>query len=161
MERRQPKHDTARKTIFSFFRRAEKMVFPKNSCGYMIFLVLSEKIMFLFPENMIWHLRGKRKDDLSQKKYTEIWHFLQTFLKDGLFRKGCAGTWSFLYYLERWYIFPENMIFFPWAGSERWPFSRNTWKYDIFCVHERVLQTWRCFPRSIKIKDGVIPQKYT
>ena len=53
MERRQPKNDTARKTIFSFFRRAEKMVFPKNSCGYMIFLVLSEKIMFLFPENMI------------------------------------------------------------------------------------------------------------
>ena len=33
----------------------------------MIFLVLSGKIMFLFPENMILHLRRKMKDDLSQK----------------------------------------------------------------------------------------------
>ena len=33
----------------------------------MIFLVLSGKIMFLFPENMILHLRKKMKDDLSQK----------------------------------------------------------------------------------------------
>ena len=75
------------------------------------------------------------------KNYTEIWYFLQT-LKDGRFKKGRDGTWSFLYYLEeRWYFFPENMIFFPWAGSERWLFSRNTWKYDIFCVHVRVLQT--------------------
>ena len=33
----------------------------------MIFLVLSGKIMFLFPENMILHLSRKMKDDLSQK----------------------------------------------------------------------------------------------
>ena len=33
----------------------------------MIFLVLSGKIMFLFPENMILYLRRKMKDDLSQK----------------------------------------------------------------------------------------------
>ena len=57
--------------------------------------------------------------------------FFQTFWKDGLSKKGHAGTWSFLYYLQRWYFFPENMIFFPWAESERWPFSGNTWKYDI------------------------------
>ena len=112
MERRQPKHDTARKTIFSFFRRAEKMVFPKNSCGYMIFLVLSEKIMFLFPENMIWHLRGKMKDDLSQKKYTEIWHFLQTFLKDGLFRKGCTGHDLSCIISKDGIFFPKTWYFF-------------------------------------------------
>ena len=33
----------------------------------MIFLALLGKIMFLFPENMILHLRRKMKDDLSQK----------------------------------------------------------------------------------------------
>ena len=33
----------------------------------MIFLVLSGKMIFLFPENMILHLRRKMKDDLSQK----------------------------------------------------------------------------------------------
>ena len=52
---------TARKTIFSFSRRPEKMVFPKK----MIFLVLLGKMIFLFPENMILHLRRKMKDDLS------------------------------------------------------------------------------------------------
>ena len=38
----------------------------------MIFLVLSGKIIFSFPENMILHHRQKMKGDLSQKKYTEI-----------------------------------------------------------------------------------------
>ena len=33
----------------------------------MIFLALLGNIMFLFPENMILHLRRKMKDDLSQK----------------------------------------------------------------------------------------------
>ena len=92
---------TARKTIFSFSRRPEKMVFPKKSRWNMILLVLSGKMIFLFLENMILHLKRKTKDDLSQKKYTEIRYFLQTFWKDGLFKKGHAGTWSFLYYLER------------------------------------------------------------
>ena len=34
----------------------------------MIFLVLLGKIMFLFPENMILHLRRKMKDDIFLKK---------------------------------------------------------------------------------------------
>ena len=33
----------------------------------MIFLVLSGKVLFLFPENMILLFRHKKKDDLSQK----------------------------------------------------------------------------------------------
>ena len=43
------------------------MVFPKKLHWKMIFLVLSGKMIFLFPENMILHLRRKMKDDLSQK----------------------------------------------------------------------------------------------
>ena len=58
---------TARKTIFSFSRRPEKMVFPKKSRWNMILLVLSGKMIFLFLENMILHLRRKMKDHLSQK----------------------------------------------------------------------------------------------
>ena len=128
------------------------MVFPKHLHWNIIFLVLSGKVMFLFPENMI--LDGKWKMIFLKKKYTEIWYFVQTFWKDGLFKKGCAGTWSFFYYLKRWYFFPENFIFFPWAGSERWPFSRNTWKwkYDIFYVHVRVLQMWSHAPLPKKSK---------
>ena len=90
---------TARKTIFSFSKSFEKMVFPKKSHWNMIFLVLSGKMIFffflyikikmifLFPENILLFFRHKRKDDLSQKKYLEIWYFLQVFWKDGLFRK--------------------------------------------------------------------------
>ena len=59
--------NTARKTIFSFSRCPEKMVFPKKSRWNMIFLVLSGKIIFLFPQNMILHLRRKMKGDISQK----------------------------------------------------------------------------------------------
>ena len=33
----------------------------------MIFLILSGKMVFLFPENMILFFRRKMKDDLSQK----------------------------------------------------------------------------------------------
>ena len=64
------------------------------------------------------------------KKYMEIWYFLQASRKDGLSKKGRAGTWYFLYYLERWYFFPENRIFFHQAESERRPFPGNTWKHD-------------------------------
>ena len=58
---------TARKTIFSFSRRPEKMVFPKILRWYMIFLALSRKMMFLFLENMILSPGPKMKDDLSEK----------------------------------------------------------------------------------------------
>ena len=41
------------------------------------------------------------------------------------FSKSRAGTWYFLYYLERWNFSTEN-IFFPWGERERLPFSGNT-----------------------------------
>ena len=91
------------------------------------------------------------------KKYTEIWYFLQTFWKDGLFKKGRAGT--SLYYLERRYFFPDK-IFFPWAGSERWTFSINTRKYDIFCVRVRVLEMW-CHALLPKKSKMVLSYKKT
>ena len=63
---------TARKTIFSFSKFSEKMVFPTKSHWNMIFLVSSGKMIFLFPENMILFLGWKIKDGLSDKKYLEI-----------------------------------------------------------------------------------------
>ena len=35
---------------------------------------------------------------------------------------------------------------------DRWSFSRNTRKHDIFCVHVQVLQTWRHAPLPKKIR---------
>ena len=103
-------------------------------------------MIFLFPENMILHLRRKI---IFLKKIHGNMIFSSTFLK----------RWSFqlinifLVLSGRRYFFPENMIFFHWAESERWPFSRNTWKYDIFCVHVRVLQTWCDAPLPKKKKN--------
>ena len=150
---------TTRKTIFSFSRRPEKVVFPKNLYWNMIFLVLSGKMIFLFPENMILHLRRKMKDDLSQKIHGNM-----------IFSSNVLKRWSFQKRLLRWgmifivlsgkmVFFPENMIFLPWAGSEGWPFSRNTWKYDIFCVHVRVLQTWCHAPLPKKNQRWSYPAK--
>ena len=156
---------TARKTIFSFSKCSEKMVFPKKLCWNMIPLVLSGKMIFLFPENIILFFKPKMKDDLSQKntwkcnsffrcsekmtflfpenmilffrwkmkmiflkKYMEIWYFLQMPQKDCLSKKkNHAWIWSLLYYLEN--------IFFLWSKNGRWSFSRNTWKYNIFCIY--------------------------
>ena len=120
----------------------------------MIFLVLSGKMIFLYPENMILLLRRKMKHDLSQK-FTEIWYFLQIAWKYGIFQRDRAGIWSFLYYLERWCFFPRNMTFFHWEGSGGRSFSRNTWKYEIFCEHVQVLQTWRPAPLP-KIVKGYL-----
>ena len=58
---------TVQKTILSIYRRPEIMLFSKKSRWNMIFLVLSEKIILLFPENMILHFKRKMKDDFSQK----------------------------------------------------------------------------------------------
>ena len=119
------------------------MFFPIKLRWNMIFLALFGKIIFLFPENMILHLRRKMKDDLSQKKYTEIWYFFQTFWKDSLFKKGCTGTRSFSYYLERWYFFPENTIFFLGQEVRDDPSQEIHGNMIFFCVHVCVLQTWR------------------
>ena len=102
---------TARKTILSFSRRPEKMVFPKKLEYDYSCIIGKDDISF---SQKIWSytLDGKWRM-IFLKKHTEIWCFLQTFWKDGLSKKSRAGTWSFLYYLERWYFFPKTWSFFP------------------------------------------------
>ena len=99
---------TARKTIFYFSKCSEKMVFPKKSDWNMIFLVLSGKIIFLFPKNMILFFTHKRKYDLSQKN---------TWKYDIFFK--CSENM----------VFPRsfclNMIFFVIFGKMVFIFSRK------------------------------------
>ena len=110
---------TARKTIFSFSRRPEKMVFPKKSRWNMIFLVLSGKIMFLFPENMILHLSRKKKDDLSQKNTRKYDIFFKLSEKMVFSKRVAPGHDLSCIIWKDGIFFPENIIFFLWAGSER------------------------------------------
>ena len=74
------------------------------------------------------------KDDFSQKNYTGI-YFFRMFWKDGLFKKDRAGIWSFLYYLETWYCFPENMVFFLWMENERDDLSQEIHGNMIFSIY--------------------------
>ena len=102
--------------IFFFQTSWKDGFFQKKLRWNMIFLVLSGNIMFLFMEKMILRPRRKMKDYLSQKKYTEIWHFRQISWREGLFKKSHIGTWSFL--------LSEKVVFF----------SPKTWYF--FCGHE-------------------------
>ena len=127
----------------------------------MIFLVLSEKIIFLFPENMILHLRRKMKDDLSQKN-TRKYDIFFKLSEKMVFSERAALRHDISCIIWKDDFFPpENMILFSWVESERPPSSGITWKYDIFCVHVQVLQTCGHAPLSKKVKGGIIPQKYT
>ena len=116
------------------------MVFLKNCAWIWSFLYYRERWYFFFTKIWSYTLAGKWKM-IFLKKYTEIWYFLQALWKDGFSKKGRAGTWPFLYYLERWYFFPKNMISFPWAGSERRSFPGNTWKHDVSPSEDK-RETW-------------------
>ena len=97
----------------SFFQTSRKDGLSKKNCaGIWSSLYYRERWYFFFPKIWSYTLDGKWKM-IFLKKYTEIWYFLQASWKDGLYRRGRAGTWSFLYYLERWYFFPKTWSFFP------------------------------------------------
>ena len=102
--------------LFTSFQCLESFVslhFPKKLYLNMIFLALSKKMIFLFPENMILFFRRKLKDDLSQK-YTWKYGIFRIFSKDGTsfsyiqiwyylsVTKG-KMRWHFRYHWKRWY----------------------------------------------------------
>ena len=98
----------------------------------MTFLVLSEKMIFLFPENIIFFFRRKMKDDLSQKN---LWKY-DTFFKCSemmvFLRK---SHWNMIFLLfsgKMIFLFPENIILFFRRKVKDDPSQKNTWKYDIF-----------------------------
>ena len=154
-------HWTENHTFFS--RRPEKMVFPKKSCWSMIFLILSGKMIFLFPENMILPPRRKMKDDISQKKKKnnnnnmETWYFLLMFWKDGLFKK-TAMEFDLSCFIWKGCIFsPRTWIFS--SGQKRkddlsqevhgnMKFSLHThrrYKHETVCLRQKKYQRW-CYP---------------
>ena len=102
---------TARKnycTIFSFFKRPEKMAFPKKSCWNLIFLVLSGKIIFLFPENMILPKTENKRWSFSKKKKK---------IHGNIFTSNVLKRWSFQKGSRRGMIFlalSRKVVFFSW-----------------------------------------------
>ena len=107
---------TTRKTIFSFSRRPEKVVFPKNLYWNMIFLVLSGKMIFLFPENMILTAKRKMKDDLSQKIHGNM-IFSSNVLKRWSFQKGLRWDIIFLALSGKMVLFSQKHDIFSLGGK--------------------------------------------
>ena len=105
------------------------------------------------------NLRRKMKDDLFQKNTRKYDIFFRSSEKK-VFSKRAAPGHDLSCIIWKDGIFSRKHDIFSWTESERQSFSKNIWKY-IFCVHARVLQTWRHALLSKKVKDGLIPQKYT
>ena len=82
-------------------------------------------------------------------------------LKRWSFQKNCTGIWSFLYHEERWHFFFPKIWYFLRTENERWYFSKNTWKYDVFCMLVKVVFL---FPTNMKLpfcqksKDDLFPK---
>ena len=101
------------KPHFLFPAVLKRWSFQKKSRWNMIFLVLSGKMIFLFPENMILPLRRKMKDDLSHKntrKYDIFFKLSGTMV----FPKGSGRHMIFL-------VLSEKMVF-------------SSQKHDIFSL---------------------------
>ena len=128
---------TPRKTIFSFSMCFEKIVLPKKLHWNMIFLVLSGKMIFLFPENMILFLRHKRKDDLSQKNTWKYDNFFKCSEKMVFQRNSHLNMIFFVISGKMVFLFSKKYYIFSLGG--------NACKYGIFlCVCRRSSMTLTC-----------------
>ena len=84
----------------------------------MILLILSRKIVFIFPENMILFFRRKMKDDLSQKNTWKYYIFFKCSKKT-VFPKKSLLNMILLILSGNMVFFPENVILFFWTENER------------------------------------------
>ena len=119
----------------------QRWSFQKNWAGKWYFLSYQKRWYFFFPKIWPYPLDGKWKM-IFLKKTRKYNMFFKRSEKMVFSKRGALGHDLSCIIWKDGIFFPEN-IFFPWAESERWSFSRSTRKYDIFCVHVRVLQLRR------------------
>ena len=134
----------------------QKMVFRNKSCRNMIFLVLSGQMIFLFPENMIL---PQTENDLSQKNTRRYGSFFKCSEKM-VFSKRITLGHDLSCTIPKDGILSQKHDIFSLDGKSEVVFLKKYMERWV-CVHVQVLQTWRHAPPAKKIKDGLIPQKYT
>ena len=136
------------------------MVFPKKSRWNMIFLVLSGKMVFLFPENMILPFRRKIKYDLSQKIHGTM-IFFSNVLRRWSFQKGLRRGMIFLALSGKMVFFARKQDIFSLGGKWEVTFLKKYMeKWYFLCTRAGVTNV-APRPSVKKIKDGLIPQKCT
>ena len=141
------------KPYFLFPNVLKRWSFQKNCAGIWSFLYYGEIWYFFFPKIWSYTLDGEWKMIFLKKntrKYDIFFKLSETmaFLKRiaPAHDLSCIIWKDGIFFQKTWYFFWKKYI------SDRRPFSGNTWKYDIFCVHVRVLQTWQHAPLSKKSK---------
>ena len=148
------------KPFFLFPDVMKRWSFQKARAGIWSFWYYWERLCFFFPKIWSYTLDGKWKMIFLKKIHGNMIFSLSP-LKRWFFKKGPRRGTIFPVLSRNMVLSSENTTFFPWAGGQGWPPSRKTWKCDIFCVQVWVLQTWCHAPLPKKIKDSLIPQKYT
>ena len=120
---------TARKTIFSFSKRFENMVFPKKiALEYISCIIRKDDISFSRKYDLILDTKWKMIF-LKKKKKTGNMIFSSDVLERWSFQEICAWT--------QYLFFPENMIFLLWAENERRWFYHKTRGNMVFSVYIR------------------------
>ena len=136
-----------------FFKCSVKMVFPRKLHWNMIFLVAwSEKMVFLFPANIILFFRRKMKDGLPQKntwKYDILFKYPEIIVFP---KKYSAGIWSFLYYLKRWYFFLWKIWYFFFGWKMKDGLSQEIHGIMIFSVYVYKWYKYNITPLQKKLK---------
>ena len=145
--------NTTQKTTLSSSGRPEVMVFPKKSRWNMIFLVLSGKVVFLFPENMVLSPGREMKDDLSPKNTWKYDIFFKCSEKM-VFSKELHWNMIFLVLSGKMVFFSPKNDIVSLNGEIR---GNMTFSVHRHWRHKR--GTTPLCPK--KIKDGLIPQKNT
>ena len=126
----------ARKTIFSFLKCFEKMVFRKKLHWNMIFLVLSGNMIFIFPKNTILFFRHKRKDDLSPKNTCKYDIFSKCSEKMVFPRNPHLNTIIFVTSGKMVFLVSRKYGIFSLGGKwKKMIFIKERWKYGIFCIY--------------------------
>ena len=146
--------------IFFFQTSWKDGLSKKIALEYDLSRIIGKDHVFL-SRNMILTLGGKWKMIFFKKKMQGNMTFSSGPPKRRSFQE--RPRWDMIFFVlsGKMVFFSRKHDIFSWAGSQRRLFSRNTWKYDTFCVHAWVLQAWCHAPLPKKIKDGTIPQNYT
>ena len=118
------------------------MAFPKKSCWNLIFLVLSGRIIFLFPENMILPPDGKWKMIFLKKIHRNM-IFSSNVLKRWSFQKGPRWDMIFLELSGKMVFFFKKTWYFFLRWKVRGDLSQEIHRNMIFSVY-----TYGCYKRG-------------
>ena len=121
-------------------------------------LVLSGKVIFLFPENMILPLRRKMKDDLSQKIHGNM-IFFSNVLKRWSFRKGLRWDMIFLVLSGKMILFSRKHDIFSLGGKRRAIFFKTYMKIWNFLCTRTVFTNVALWPTVKKNQRWSYPAK--